>query len=253
MKSLFPASIIFVTFIVGCAATPIDDVGTESANIYGMSPFAPSGGYPLGSIIVLNEDGLPELSTEVVVLHDVVGKKKTVSDPERFPPGFFQQTNQFRANLKAALKHGDISASTESELSKVASFGIEIRDAERQFLDVGRAGLISWLYEFNLQEEKDYLALKGIYDTHEGQQKYLISEVMKVFDGTYVAEWDSKLGTGAKGEFLDLIKWQSHTTTTVGGKQLFEITPRKDSLVAYKRYALPMNKIKNALDRRSWE
>ena len=201
----------------------------------------------------MNEDGLPELSTEVAVLHDVVGKKKTVMDPERFPPGDFQQTNQFRANLKAALKHGDISASTESELSKVASFGIEIRDAERQFLDVGRAGLISWLYEFNLQEEKDYLALKGIYDTHEGQQKYLISEVMKVFDGTYVAEWDSKLGTGAKGEFLDLIKWQSHATTTIVGKQLFEITPRKDSLVGYKRYALPMNKIKNALDRRSWE
>jgi len=178
-------------------------------------------------------------------------RRKSVS-PNVGTEGYFEQSNLFRADLQAALNRDDISASTESELNRVRSFGIEITKATRSYLAEGRAGLISWLYELDLQNEDDFRTLRVIYDTHEGQQKYLISEVIEVSQATYTAEWDRELSAGAKAGFMDLFGGQGNLEWTSEGKALVKKTPGTPILVAYKRYELPMERIKNALEMRSW-
>ncbi|HMB91121.1 MAG TPA: hypothetical protein VKP65_09765 [Rhodothermales bacterium] len=251
MKAIITACILLSAFAIGCSGSGAGtEVDTETARIYGMPPFAPSGGYKLGSIIVL-KNGLPELSTGVEWL-ERHGKYKPLSDPDSLPARYFEQSNLFRADLQAALNRDDISASTENELNRVRSFGIEITKATRSYLAEGRAGLISWLYELDLQNEDDFRTLRVIYDTHEGQQKYLISEVIEVSQATYTAEWDRELSAGAKAGFMDLFGGQGNLEWTSEGKALVKITPGTPILVAYKRYELPMERIKNALEMRSW-
>ena len=260
MYALIPPKKIVLPFVVICLGLMLTGCLTarekvkkksEIAKHYNMYPFAPSGGYQLGSIIAL-VDGFPELSAGVEWL-EKRGKYKPLNGPIDLPPSVFNESKTFKADLDAKLDVGKINSAYKSELSKIRSFELEIKAAKRNYLSEGKAGLLSWLYSLNLEDDSDYNTLRVIHDTHDGQQTHIIYEVIEVFDATYTAEWDNDLSAEAKAEFLKLFDAQGTAEWLSEGKVEVKISPETPILVTYKSYDLPMDAIKKGLSTRSWQ
>ncbi len=250
MKSSVLFCTILFTFFLGCSG-PKPNLDIEAAKLYGLAPFAPSGGYEIGSIVILEND-LPVLSTGVELLESR-GNFQPSSDPRELPARSESQSSLFRADLQAAQERNEISSSAASELERLSSFEINITSARRSYLSEGRAGLTSWLYDLDLNNADDYRTLRIIHDTHEGQQKYLITEVIEVREAIYTAEWRRDLSADAQASFLSFFGTQGNIEWENGGKAVIRITPETPILVAYKSYKLPMDRIEQALKTRSWD
>ena len=111
---------------------------------------------------------------------------------------------------------------------------------------------MEWLYDLNLQDENDYRTLKLIYETHEGERKYLITEVIEIINSESSIVWDKDLNAEAKASFLSLIGGQGGINWTNEGNAQIGVTEDSPILAAYKYYEIPVEKIKKALETKSW-
>ena len=230
-KNLGVVLIVFIALSGGCG-TNKPNLNDELAGRLGMKPFGLNGGYDLGTVVILGEDGLPQILAGNSIL---VGAPRTVSPKKSIAAMTFDRKDAVLASI-AASSMIKSDAELNSSLRAIESFSLHIEKWTNEMIEEGPIVFEKWLSgniegQFKNQRDETIRALENISD---GQDIYFITEIVEVQKGSYKGKWRNALSASAKADFGALftstgtVSWDSDRDMSV---VISENTPLR---VAYK-------------------
>lgn len=218
---------------------------TELATHLGMEAFGPGGGYPLGTLVAIHQNGLPELviPNDWLVTH---GQTKEKSESIGSLPNMVIDTRtQFQQSLHAGSVAG-VPVEAKLALNDVGGFVIHINKARRNWLTSGPMAFIDWIAKLDPTKPKDACTLQKIHLARRGRQLHYIYEVVEVQEGHYEATWNRNLSVSAKAVFEQLMAPVGSVNWTSNGRATILIPKGASIMVAYKAHHVPNEALKRA-------
>lgn len=250
LQARLPTALCCILMILGLVfqgCSPSLRYGTtELAGHLGMEAFGPAGGYPLGTLVAMDdENDLPE----AVIPRDWLvtqGQMRVTSEPISSLPNMVIDT---RTQFQQSLRTGSIAAvpvEAKQALNDVSGFVIHINKARRNWLTMGPMAFIDWVAKLDPSKPKDACILHKIHLARRGRQLHYIYEVVEVQEGHYEVTWNRNLSVSAKAVFEQLMAPVGSVNWTADGRATILIPKGASIMVAYKAHHVPNEALKRA-------
>ena len=236
LMSTLSSLIILGCVSYGCGS--LRDGPTELARHLGMKPFGPGGGYPLGTLVAVDENGLPDLvipNTWLVKQGQLKERSQPISD---LPNMVINTKTEFQQSLNTGRIAG-APMEAKQALNDVSGFEVHISKARRNWFKMGPMALIDWLTSLDRTRQKDACILEKIHLAGQGRQLHYIYEVVEVQQGRYEATWNRHLTLSAKTVFEELMGPVGTVTWSTDGRAIVLIPSGANVMVAYKSAPVP--------------
>lgn len=235
-----------MTMAVIPACTPSLRHGTtELATHLGMEAFGPGGGYPLGTLVAIHQNGLPELviPNDWLVTHGQIRERS--ESIGSLPNMVIDTRTQFQQSLHAGSVAG-VPVEAKLALNDVGGFVIHINKARRNWLTTGPMGFIDWIATLDPTKPKDACILQKIHLARRGRQLYYIYEVVELQQGHYEAVWNRNLSLSTKAVFEQLMAPVGKVSWSTDGHANVVIPSGASVMVAYKAHPVPNGALRRA-------
>ena len=270
-RKLMVLTVFLVLALGGCVGKTSDQLTGKitlgkniSAKFVGMDEFTPFGGYKVGSIIVFDEKFATLLLSRDQLADSRKGKKEEGKRPPPSIDGFsgivvrsvpfhadltFDVYSDFKLHLETPGKTGKISVGVRQDLHKVKSIQLHVKMADRVTVTNAASAFDKWIDELGPQNEADYDTLTRLFHFHKGKNRYMVTEALKLVEGTYTAEWGSYLSAEAKNGFGKLFEEQANIHWLSEQEVKVKVRQNAAILVAFKKLDLSdqMDKVEKIL------
>lgn len=228
----------------GCSPT-LRHGTTELAMHLGMEAFGPGGGYPLGTLVAIDQNGLPEL----VIPNDWLVKQGQVREKSELIGILPNMVIDTRAQFQQSLSTGIIATvpvEAKQALNDVNGFVIHIKKARRNWLTRGPMAFIDWVARLDPTKPKDACILQRIHLARRGRQLYYIYEVVELQQGHYEAVWNRHLSLSTKAVFEQLMAPVGEVSWATDGRANVVIPSGASVMVAYKAHPVSNENLRRA-------
>jgi hypothetical protein len=221
-----------VGLLPGCVEQKPTIANVRLADALGMKPFGPTGGYPPGTVVAIEQNGLP---IEVLPADwlQKQGKQQTLTEPKRLGVIEYDVKDNFLAQLDGR-NAGIEAVSLRAALKDVNSFTMRIEDARTSRVAEGPMAFIQWFNRLDPLNVNDLCLLRDIDTAADGRTLFYIHEVLEITNGVYQTKWNRDLDANAKATFESLMTLSGKLTWASDGMARIEITEGAPVLVAYK-------------------
>jgi hypothetical protein len=197
-----------------------------------MKPFGPTGGYPPGTVVAIEENGLP---IEVLPANwlQQQGKGETLTEPKNIGRIQYDVKGNFLAQLYGRTA-GIEAVGLSTALTDVNSFSLLITSAKTSKVTNGPMPFITWFNRLDPLNPDDLCVLRDVATAASGRQLFYIHEVLEITKGEYQTKWNRDLDASAKATFESLMALSGRLTWATDGMAKIEITEDAPVLAAYK-------------------
>lgn len=221
-----------VGLLPGCAERNLTAGAVRVADALGMKPFGPTGGYPPGTVVAIEENGLP---IEVLPANwlQQQGKGETLTEPKNIGRIQYDVKGNFLAQLNGRTA-GIEAVGLSTALTDVNSFSLLITSAKTSKVTNGPMPFITWFNRLDPLNPDDLCVLRDVATAASGRQLFYIHEVLEITKGEYQTKWNRDLDASAKATFESLMALSGRLTWATDGMAKIEITEDTPVLAAYK-------------------
>lgn len=235
---------------IGCCAVGISPGCTERhltasaarvAETLGMKPFGPTGGYPPGTVVAIEENGLPIEVLSANWLREQ-GKEKTVTEPKNIGRIQYDVKGNFLAELNAR-NAGIDAVGLSTTLTDMNSFSLLITSAKTSKITNGPMPFIAWFNRLDPVKPDDLCILRDVATAAQGRRLFYVHEVLEITRGEYQTKWNRDLDASAKATFESLMALSGNLTWATDGMARIEITEDTPVFAAYKATEIHHNSL----------